>query len=129
MLSLFAALICHQTSYSGSKADISLISLNDIVSINKQILILTTIGKCDVNHIMMLPIKAIMWVLKVRQTFITGIASSLRGQAVILVIKYVETFKTIVILYIYMCNHPWKYVNYLFMQIQIYCFTVTVGEL
>jgi hypothetical protein len=42
-----------------------LISLGDIVSFNKLILILKIIGQCDVSHIVMSPMKTITSVLKV----------------------------------------------------------------
>ena len=42
-----------------------MISLGDIVSFNKLILILKIIGQCDVSHIVMSPMKTITSVLKV----------------------------------------------------------------
>jgi len=44
---------------------VPLISLNDIISINKLILMLEIIGQCDVKHIMTLPIETKMSLLKV----------------------------------------------------------------
>jgi len=70
-----------------------LILLSDIVSINKLTVILKNIGKCDVKHIMTLPIKRITSVLKVLTYIITNIKAHPIRLSVIIVIMSVSTFK------------------------------------
>ena len=67
-----------------------LILLSDIVSINKLTVILKNIGKCDVKHIMTLPIKRITSVLKVLTYIITNIKAHPVGLSVIIVIMSVS---------------------------------------
>jgi hypothetical protein len=77
-----------------------LISLSDIFSINR-LRFLKIIGQCDIKHIMMLPIKIIMSILKVLTDIITSITAH---TIAILVIISVSTFQTAVILYFCLWN-------------------------
>ena len=81
--------------------------LRDIFNIKGLALILKNISKCDVIHIMMLPIKTITSVLKVMTYSITSITACRVGLAVIWAITSASTFKTAVIIYILSTtNHP-----------------------
>jgi hypothetical protein len=92
-----------------------LISLSDNVSMmnwpwysDELTMILKFIGHCAIKHIMMIPIKTITSVLKVSIYII--IAHPIR-LSVKLVIMSVSTFKTAVILYMYLSSVKWHITN------------------
>ena len=81
-----------------------------IVSVStNSTLILKIICQCYVKHIMMLPIEAITWIMKVSTSIIIGISAHPVRLAVILVVMYVSTFISTVILYI---SVWWFYYNF-----------------
>ena len=71
-----------------------------IYIINRLTRIPKIVNHCDIKHVMTLPIKTITPVLKISTYIITSIAASPTGRAMILVIKYVEIFKTGVIVFV-----------------------------
>lgn len=93
-----------------------LILLRDIFSIKGLALILKNISKCDVIHIMMLPIKT-MSVLKVMTYSITACRV---GLAVIWEITSASTFKTAVII-IYIEHHMPSKIVYKRVLYFVYC--------
>ena len=69
-----------------------LIAPSDIVRIKELTLILKIISQCEVQHIMMLPIKTITLVFKVSTNIITSIAGHHIGLALVLmIISYLLT--------------------------------------
>jgi hypothetical protein len=87
-----------------------LISLSDIVSINKRSLIPEIFGQCDVKHIMMLLIKTIMSVLDISTYNIA---------------RFVLTFKTTVIPYIIIMITTFHFKQLIWLFIDTFCFILT----
>lgn len=79
-----------------------LISLTDISSLDGLTLILKIMCQCDIKHFMMYQIKTIISVLKVLIYVITCITAHPFRLAVFLVINYISTFTTAVILYLHL---------------------------
>jgi hypothetical protein len=87
-----------------------LISLSDIVSINKRSLIPEIFSQCDVKHIMMLLIKTIMSVLDISTYNIA---------------RFVLTFKTTVIPYIIIMITTFHFKQLIWLFIDTFCFILT----